>query len=64
LVGSPQPIGAADVTIGASTTREKLIAPSHCWRVSTPPYPLGGAFGGVAASVKKVVLAQVPLMRT
>ena len=32
----PSPFGS-EVTMGASTAREKSIAPNHCWRVSTPP---------------------------
>jgi hypothetical protein len=55
---------ASEVTIGASTAREKSTTPFHWARVSTPPNPAGGAAGASSASGKKVELAQVPLTRT
>jgi hypothetical protein len=59
----PTPV-ANDVTIVASTAREKSTTPFHCACVNTPAKPDGGLEGAASESGKYVVFAHVPLTRT
>src|SRR6185437_16762859 len=59
----PPPV-ANDVTIFASTAREKSTTLFHSACVNTPAKPAGGVEGAASESGKYVVLAHVPLTLT